>query len=134
MRRVYPVDDATPIHLAALFGFTEVFEKLNNKSDTPLDGWTGMSLAAIGGHLNIVKFLVSITDTSIAPFNHICPPIHIAGAMGHLDIVKYFVASLPTPVLFPSGRTELTGIIQQARQWEHLEVVKFLEEHCQDTF
>ena len=95
----------------------------------------------MGGHLNIVKYLVSITDTSFAP-NYkqgakslwIKSPIYKAASMGHLDIVKYFVDTLSTPVLFPSGRTEIIEMIQGARRNGHLEVAKFLEEHCQDTF
>ena len=37
------VENASPIHLAALFGFTDVLKKLTNKYDTPLFplfGWT----------------------------------------------------------------------------------------------
>ena len=93
-----------------------------------------MILLCIGGHLNSVKDLVSITDTSIAPDNTICHPIFRAASMGHLDIVKYFFATLSTPVLFPGGRTQIAETIKIARIVGYGEVVKFLEEHCQVTF
>ena len=146
------VGDATTIHLAALFGFTEVLQKLNNKRHTPLDGWTGIGnykhgclccfeLAAMGGHLDTMKYLVSITDISIAS-NHEsiqkcspwCSPLNEAVSMGHLDIVKYLVATLPTPVLFLRNnyyslpqRSNRERIILSARQGGHFEVAKFLE-------
>ena len=120
------VEDATPIYLAVLFGFTDVFVKLNNKRLAPLDGWTAISvpasrvgccfeLAAMGGHLNTLKYLVEITDTSIAPVQKCtswCSPISTAAEMGHLDIVKYFVDTFSTSVLFPRGRTQVRVIIR----------------------
>ena len=144
------VEHATPIHLAVLFGFTDVFEKLNNKRLRPLDGWSAISvpasrfgccfeLAAMGGHLNTLKYLVKITDTSIAPVQkcggvlYWCCPISAAAEMGHLDIVKYFVDTFSTSVLFPRGRTQMTAIIYNARSG-YLEVAKYLEEHCKNTF
>ena len=163
------VGNATTIHLATLFGFTEVLKRLNNKRPTPLDGWTAISipaypkeyiekwnleprsgclccfeLAAMGGNLDTMKYLVSITDISIAS-NHEsiqkcspwCSPIYQAVSMGHLDIVKYLVATMPTPVLFlrykyknTIGNSNKERIIFTARQAGHFEVAKFLE----DTF
>ena len=142
------IEDATPIHLAVLFGFTDVFEKLNNKKLAPLDGWTAISvpasrvgccfeLAAMGGHLNTLKYLVEITDTSIAPVQKCtswCSPISTAAEMGHLDIVKYFVDTFSTSVLFPRGRTEISDLIGEARRLRYLEVAKYLKENCKNTF
>ena len=127
------VEDA--IELAAFFGFTEVVKKLNNKSNTPLKGWSEISLAAMCGHLNTIKYLVSIADTSVAPEYPfiIFSPLYIAASMGHQDIVKYLVDLLSTSVLFPNGRTDRDEIIQAARQNGCVEVVEFLEEHYQDT-
>ena len=116
------VGDATTIHLAALFGFTEVLQKLNNKRHTPLDGWTGIGnykygylccfeLAAMGGHLDTIKYLVSITDISIAS--------------NHESIQK----SRLIPICTMQSKL-YEYVIATARQAGYFEVAKFLE----DTF
>ena len=90
----------------------------------------------MGGNLDTMKYLVSITDISIAS-NHesiqkcspCCSPIYQAVSMGHLDIVKYLVATFPKAVLFLPLR-DWGLIILRARQAGNFEVAKLLE----DTF
>ena len=54
------LEDLTPIHLASYYGFTEVVKKLAKKypSQVIRNGKTSLHLAALNGHLEIVKFLV----------------------------------------------------------------------------
>ena len=98
------------------------YKKLNNKRHTPLDGWTGIGnykhgclccfeLAAMGGHLDTIKYLVSITDISIAS--------------NHESIQK----SRLIPICTMQSKL-YEYVIATARQAGYFEVAKFLE----DTF
>ena len=89
----------------------------------------------MGGHLDTIKYLVSITDISIASYriqkcSPCCSPLNKAVSMGHLDIVKYLVATLPKSLLFLRFNRQKEDVIVTARQWGHFEIAKFLE----DTF
>ena len=70
MHRGIHLYNVTSIHLAALYGLTEVVKKLSKKYDDPMvkskSGINAIHLAALNGHLNIVKYLIGFTDTPLA--------------------------------------------------------------------
>ena len=59
--------NAPSILLAAFNGFTELVEKLSKKYEDPVvetsRGWHAIHLAALNGHLDIVKHLKTFTNT-----------------------------------------------------------------------
>ena len=58
---------ATQMLIAAFDGFTGLVEKLSKKYEDPVvetsRGWHAIHLAALNGHLDIVKYLKTFTDT-----------------------------------------------------------------------
>ena len=115
--------NVTSIHLAALY-------KLSNKYDDPMvkskSGINAIHLAALNGHLNIVKHLMGFTDTPLALDNLGYSPIHFAAINGNLDTVKFLVGLTKTPNTPDNyGKTP----IKIAKLMENVEVKKFLENH-----
>ena len=53
------------------------------------DGWTPLLLAALKGHLEVVKFLVWIGCDKEAKHNDGSTLLHLASLNGHLEVVKY---------------------------------------------
>ena len=84
----------TPLHAASSDGHYEVVEYLlqagalatvNAKSK---DGWTATWKGARGGHLEVVRILVSKgADTNIAD-NEGLTPLYVAAESGHLQVVQ----------------------------------------------
>ena len=84
----------TPIHLAALNGFTEAVTKLAAKYEeaakiTSIGGMMPLHCAARNGHLEIVEFLAGFTDNPNSPNNDGNTPLHVAASNGHLNVVKF---------------------------------------------
>ena len=52
------------------------------------DGYTPIHYAAMGGHLEIVRLLMTSTTNANAPDNDRSTPIHWAAWKGHLEINK----------------------------------------------
>ena len=126
--RLYNV---TSIHLAALYGLTEVVKKLSNKYDDPMvkskSGINAIHLAALNGHLNIVKHLMGFTNTPMALDIIEYSPIHFAAINGNLDTVKFLVGLTKTPNTPDNyGRTPIVI----AKFSNNKEVQRFLENYC----
>ena len=95
------------------------FEATNLSLRTPL------RLASGGGHLEVVKYLVSAGANLEERDSYGSTPLHQASYRGHLEVVEYLVGTGAfleatsnmgyTPLLFASA-------------WNRLEVVKFLVE------
>ena len=124
----FHTQNATSIHLAALYGFTEVVEKLSKKYDNPMvkneSGINAIHLAALNGHVNIVKHLVGLTDAPLTPCELGYSPIHYASISGNLDTVKFLVGLTNTPNIPDDLRIEL---MELAEYHENVKVQKFLE-------
>ena len=112
-------------------GFNGAIEKLTkDKNYDPIikETWFGRNpihLAAMNGHLDTVKYLVSFTNTPITPDSRVgLTPIHLAARNGHLNVVKFLVDFTDTPNA--PDKFGGTTPIWEAACWGHLSVVKFL--------
>jgi len=65
---------------------------VNPDSFSPVTGFTALQLAVLGGHADIVDYLVQ-RKADINLVNHwSVTPLYYAGMCGHTDIVKYLMA------------------------------------------
>ena len=127
------LENVTSIHLAAWYGFTRVVEKLCKKYKDPLVkdtayGINPIHLAAINGHYKIVKYLISFTDTPLAPDNFGWTPIHYAILNDTLDTIKFLVGLTDTPNAPINARWTPIEIAQSLR---NVKLQKFLEDYCE---
>ena len=131
------LENATSIHLAALYGLTGVVEKLSKKYDDPIikDSREANAIhyAALNGHLNIVKHLIGFTDTPLAPTRYGMTPIHYAVINGNLETVKVLVGLTKTPNTPDDyGRTPIRlarDMKNMIKINKYIEVQKFLEDY-----
>ena len=118
-----------PIHLTAMLGYAESFEKMLKKSPTTNSnapdntGRTPMYLAAGFGHIEIVKLLLNLTDNPNAPRDNGKTPIYFAAGKGYLEILKLLMNSTENPHI--PDKEGVTPINIAAHEGQ-LEVVKFL--------
>ena len=118
--------NATSLHVAAFHGFTKMVEMLSKKYEDPMvicqkdnsHGCNSIHLAALKGHLNIVKHLMGLTDTPLAPDDQGWTPIHYAarGSLytpnGNLDTIRFLVGFTSKPnAPTNTGRTPI-GLAQ----------------------
>ena len=98
-------------------------------TETPLSpsgiGDTPIHYAAMGGHLDTVRYLVGLNETPITPGCKGDTPIHKAVEFGHLEIVT-FLAPLTNTPLTPNDEGQ-TPIHDAARNG-HLDILKYLVE------
>ena len=119
-----------PIHLTAMLGYAESFEKMFKKSPTTTNsnapdntGRTPMYLAAGFGHIEIVKLLLNLTNNPNAPRDNGKTPIYFAAGKGYLEILKLLMNSTENPHI--PDKEGVTPINIAAHEGQ-LEVVKFL--------
>ena len=107
-------------------------EKLCKKYKDPLvktaHGINPIHLAAMNGHHKIVKYLISFTDTPLAPDNFGWTPIHYAILNDTLDTIKFLVGLTDTPNAPINARWTLIAIAKSLR---NVKLQKFLEEYCE---
>ena len=86
-------DGWTPLHYAAKFGDVDIVKfLLNNGAKIYNYDPHVLNVAANGGHLNLVKFLIKDCGADInVKDNDGWTPLHFAAAFGSLDIVKFLV-------------------------------------------
>ena len=77
--------------------------------------------------MDVVEFLVDLTEMPIAPDNYGYTPIHEAAMYGHLDVTKFLVDLTDMPIV-PNNNGETP--IELARMHEHVEVKEFLQRYC----
>ena len=141
-------ENLNPIHLATFCCFTETVKKLMKKYGSSIlkpdgSGKTAIHCAAMFGHLDILKFLVNFTGTSLEKTDDGETPIFFAAMHGHLDIVKFLVefteSSLDknktddrkTPVFLAADNKGSTPIRMAALNGK-LEIIKFLVNYTDD--
>ena len=116
-----------PIHLAAMFGLTELLKKLLKNYDSPVIkseyGSTLLHCSAFNGHLAIVKFLANLTENPLTPNQFGVTPIHDAAFNGQLETLK-FLANLTENPMAPNQKGFTP--IHYAAVSGHLETLKFL--------
>lgn len=78
----------------------------------------GMREAALGGHLDVVKYFIQQYDIDI-DLRAISSAMSSAGLGGHLDIVKY---------LADSGATDFGALLFAAAEGKHKEIMKYAAE------
>jgi len=102
-------------------------------------GGTPLSVAATGGHTEMVRFLAIDKKVDVDSYCEGLTPLHAAALGGHLDIVKLLICERgcnPMPIAHdPSGRTPLHNACQKG----HLDVVEYLvgvqnvDNECRDS-
>ena len=127
----------SPLDLAALYGFTDVVEKLMKKSDFRLPESFGflktpIHYAALNGHLDTVKFLVSFTDNPLDG-SKFCSPIHWAARNGHLDTLKILVDFTSNPNAHDSCGQTPFHLAAKAGSLECLQFLASIIDHTQIT-
>ena len=118
-----------PMHLSAYYGWIDIVKLLisNGYSPTNWDAHYKVPLcyAAMGGHLNIVKYFVEeCIDVHRCMFMY--NVMDEAAKGGHLEVVKYFVEKHNV-----SGIRNYNAMCHAVKEG-HLEVVKFLVEEYGD--
>ena len=127
----------TSVHIAALFGLTEIVQKLTQNMENPnvsnVDGITPMQLAARNGNLGAVQFLLNSTLQDVhSPNVYGYAPIHYATEMGHTEVVYELVMDLvkesqnPNPANTVDSNTPLHYTVINYTQWNHINIIKFL--------
>ena len=126
----------TPIHSAAYGGHLDILKFLQGFTsdlNAPDDnGFTPIHWAVIinsKATLDVVKYLVSFTDTPNTPSNENGgeTPIYLAAKYGHLEFVEYLVDFTCAP-----NAANQFGItpIQIAKSSGNWHIAKFLEKYC----
>ena len=127
----------TSVHIAALFGLTEIVQKLTQNMENPnvsnVDGITPMQLAARNGNLGAVQFLLNSTLQDVhSPNVYGYSPIHYATEMGHTEVVYELVMDLvkesqnPNPPNVVDSNTPLHYTVINYTQLNHINIIKFL--------
>ena len=91
------------------------------------EGVTPIHDAVRTGHLDILKFLVPLSENPNHPDIRGRTPIFKAAMFGYLDIVKFLVPLSENPNS-PDNNGETP--IEKARSQNHEHVVNFLENYC----
>jgi ankyrin repeat protein len=101
---------------------------IEKNADTNI-GFSCLSCACSGGHLDVVKYLIDKVDVNKVDAG-IYPALHAASWSGHLEIVEYLIEH-GADVNLPSyaGCTPL----YRAAEKGHLKVVKYLVHHGADV-
>ena len=97
----------TPVHISALFGLTEIVQKLTQNLENPNisndDAITPMQLAARNGNIGTVQFLLNSTVQDVhIPNVYGYAPIHYATEMGHTEVVYELAMDLVTKTQNPN--------------------------------
>jgi len=109
------------------YGLTEYFIRAveSGKVDPSTDGNSAIILAARGGYLDIVKYLMSLDKSyKIDPSANDNCAIRWAAWGAHLDIVKYLMSLDKSYKIDPSASDNYA--IRVAAQRGHLDVIKYL--------
>ena len=128
--RGYQGTGFTPIHIAAFFGLTEVVEEIAVNYSTPMVrcvlGINPLHMAALKGHLDIVKFLVRYFPDSQndAGLRNRGTPIFFAAKKGQIETVKFLKNLTKTPNA-PNHLGFTAAKI--ARRFNHNEIAELLE-------
>ena len=102
--------------------------KLDSCVDEKLDRDTPLHLAALHGHLNVVKYLIEKALYNVECKNRFeNTPLHCAARQGQLDVVKYLIEDRKSDPMHKSNwnRTLLHIACRHGR----IEVVKYLMEN-----
>ena len=88
------------------------------------DGWTSLSLMAVEGHLEVVKFLVQEAGADVeSKITNGWTPLSLTAAKGHLEVVKFLVKEAGADVESKDkdGKTALDLArqgIREGQSWE----------------
>jgi len=91
-------------------------------------GTKPIHIAAMFGHLEIVKYLVEEEDVdvnSLSGYTTSRSALHCAAEEGHLDIVRYLVGKKIRINLVCRGMGEITALVLAIKK-NHLDIVKYL--------
>ena len=139
-----PPDDhgLTPLHLAAEAGQFEVvkflipFHRETNLTNPEIDSIykkrSPLHDAGMGGHLNIIEYLLENIDGIDGDINPSCgngdTVLHIAAERGHLNVVEFYTEKLPNPNPGKDTSDEFRGRtpLHIAAQCGHLPVVQHI--------
>ena len=118
---------ARRLYTASLVGDVEgaqsALETSGVESSLDRKGSSALHLAAVEGHLNLVKFLVEQGAEVEVTNNDGFTPLHAAAAKGYMEIVKFLVEQgAGIEVTSNDGSTPL----HMAAENDHIEIVEFL--------
>ena len=116
------------LHAAAKLGLLSIVKHLCSlKCDPNIRGWCGrqpIHMAAVKGHLDIVKYLVENQRCHPSSLDYSgTTPLYLAASDGHLPIVRYLTLKHNCDPMRPECNS--TTSLDAAIGYGHLEVIKF---------
>lgn len=126
---IHKKNGVTTLHAAAKLGQLGILKHLFSlKCDPNIRGWCGrqpIHIAAVKGHLNIVRYLIEEQSCSPSSLDYTnTTPLYLAASDGHLSIVRYLTLNHNCDPL----RLEYncTNSLHAAIMYGHLEVIHFI--------
>ncbi len=108
------VDDSFVVRWACLHGYLFILQRLIEEMNATIHKYA-LACAAYNGHLDIVRYLVSMGADINAEQER---ALHAAATCGHLNVVEY-IFSIGVKVLY-------LDIIESAYEYGHMDIVQFI--------
>ena len=122
-------DHVSALHIASNYGYIDLVTKIKSKYKNPMirtdGGYTSLHLAALNGHLDVVKYLVGNAKTTpLVKNKEGNTPIHLASKNCHVEVVRFLVNTCDKADV-RNNKNETP--VDLARESGNRRIVKFLD-------